>query len=304
MRVAIDALVPGLMILALVRLTGSVFAQAARQQRSRRVVATVTDPGQTRAGGPGRRVAARAGLERKLASAGLAIEVDRLGRFWWRAGFGATLGVLLVAGPGPAALLALASVGGPLVALHALAGRAEAGYDIVLAGALDAAARSVRSGASLAAAIGEAAPTVRGAVAADLQRVAVAVDRGAGFVDALESWARRRPRPAVRLAAGAIALAAETGGPPGRVLDEVATALRQRHQVEREAHALAAQARLSGVVVGVAPVAFALLAGAADPRNARAFTTPVGLLLLSVGLALDATGALWMHRISRSVSPW
>jgi tight adherence protein B len=175
----------------------------------------------------------------------------------------------------------------------------EAAYDASLVGALDALGRSVRSGGSLPQAVAEAATTVRGAVAADLAQVAAAIARGRAFSDALGDWRAARPRPAVQLTVGALALAATTGGPPARVIEDVATALRTRQQVAREAHALAAQARLSALVVGLAPIGFMGVMCVMDPRNARMlFGTAIGITCVVAGLTLDSIGALWMHRMS------
>nr|MBA2609187.1 type II secretion system F family protein [Actinomycetota bacterium] len=172
-----------------------------------------------------------------------------------------------------------------------------------LASALDALARGLRSGASLVAAVSEAGDAVRGAVAVDLQRVGASIERGQPLTAALGEWADRRQRASVRLAVGALVLAAESGGAPARVIEEVAGSLRTRLQVEGEARALAAQARLSAVVVGLAPIAFLGLTSITDRRNAEMlFGTPIGVMCLVIGLGLDAVGAAWMHRISESVA--
>ena len=272
MSPTLAAIVVGLLAAALVHAVASAIHAARSRVHARRFVDRL-------AGSPVRVLVHATGLAAaSLESAGVGIDVGTARRWWLRASVVALVVAGLVGGLGASAIAALAMAGAPWVVLRVMAGRAEAGYDSRLAAALDAAARSVRSGASLPIAVGEAALAVRGVVADDLHKVACLVDRGQRLVDALDVWSSRRPRASVRLAAGALALAVETGGPPGRVLDDVATALRQRHQVEREAHALAAQARLSALVVGVAPVAFTAIAGATDPAHPRMlFATPVGL---------------------------
>jgi tight adherence protein B len=222
---------------------------------------------------------------------------------WFRAAVvsGAVVGQLL-AGP-VLAVIVVAIIGSAPFGVAALwRSRQVAAFDATLATALDAMARGVRSGGSLAAAIGEAAPAVRGGVARDVRRVTSSVERGQPLRHALLDWSERRPRPSVRLAVGALVLAAESGGPPARVIEEVAGALRARLQVEGEARALAAQARLSALVVGLAPIGFVALTSATDSRNAHTlFATPVGVSCLVAGLFLDVVGAVWMHRISESV---
>lgn len=238
----------------------------------------------------------------RAASVELPVALEELWR-WWRIVLVVAAGLgWLVAGPVLAVLAALAVTGVPFVALSLLRSRATAAYDNNLVLALDAIARGVRSGGSLNQSIAEAASSVRGQVESDVRQVGVDVDRGRTLSAALEQWAVRRPRASVALAVGALALAAETGGPPARVIEEIGDALRQRLQVEAEARAMGAQARLSAVVVGLAPIGFALLASATDPKNAHVlFGTPLGLCCVVVGLGLDVVGAVWMQRISDSV---
>ncbi len=233
----------------------------------------------------------------------LPIEPALLWRCWigsvaFGFGFGA-----LIAGP-VLGLLGGATVAvAPLIASVMLRSRADAAYDTTLATALDAVGRSVRSGGSLPQAVSEASIGVRGPVGADLSRVATAIGRGRPFADAVRDWRDARDKPSVRLTVGALVLATQTGGPPARVIEDVASAIRSRQQVAREAHALAAQARLSALVVGVAPLGFMVITCLADPRNAHVlFGTPVGITCVLAGLGLDALGAMWMHRLSKSVA--
>jgi tight adherence protein B len=77
--------------------------------------------------------------------------------------------------------------------------------------------------------------------------------------------------------------------------------LRDQLGARAEAGALSAQARLSAVVVGVAPIAYVLFAAAADRRAASLLvTSSTGRVCLVAGLTLDALAVLWMRRIVRS----
>jgi tight adherence protein B len=226
-------------------------------------------------------------------------------RLWrWSLG-GLACGVLAglaLAGPVLAALAAATWLGAPHGWNAFVAARRDAAYDASLATALDAMARAVRGGGSLQAAVGEAANGVGGLVGSDLHRIAASVQRGVRFEAALTAWRTERDRASVHLAVGAIALAAQTGGPPARVIEDVAASLRMRMQIENEARSLGAQARLSAIVVGVAPIGFALVACAVDSRNASLmFGTPIGVACLILGLGFDVAGAVWMHRISQTV---
>jgi len=54
-------------------------------------------------------------------------------------------------------------------------------------------------------------------------------------------------------------------------------------------------------LVGVAPLAYLVFAAATDPHAASTLVaTSSGRVCLVLGVALDALGALWMRRITRS----
>jgi tight adherence protein B len=174
-------------------------------------------------------------------------------------------------------------------------------YEAALPVALEATARSLRGGAGLAGALADAArgaAPASAALASDLR--VLADDRSLGLASAANAWARRRSSPSTRLAATAVALAADLGGGAARAFDGVALTLRERAAAADEVRVLGTQARLSALLMGVAPVVFAFLAVATDPRVAGfLFGTPLGWACVVVGGGLDAIGALWMTRISR-----
>jgi len=80
----------------------------------------------------------------------------------------------------------------------------------------------------------------------------------------------------------------------------VAETLRGRLAVAAEVRALSSQARLSGLVIALAPLVFSALATATDARTADfLFRRPIGLACLVAGLGLDACAAAWMVRVCR-----
>jgi tight adherence protein B len=103
----------------------------------------------------------------------------------------------------------------------------------------------------------------------------------------------------VRLAVAALALSSELGGGAAKSLDAVAATLRDRNGLRREVRALSSQARASALVIGLAPIAFAVIAGSLDPRTTDFLLhDPVGVACLFVGIVLDGCGAAWMHRMA------
>ena len=237
---------------------------------------------------------------RALADAGFTRDPAVAWTAWLVAVGGAVVIGLAVGNP----TLGMVAVGALTVAaaagLHARRGRADADLERALPAALEAVARGLRSGASLNQALHEAAGVTGERLGAELRQVTAEAGHGAGLADALDRLAARRPLPGVRLAVAALGLGVETGGAQARAVDGVAVTMRERLAVAAEVQALSAQARVSALVIGLAPLGFGAFAAATDPRHAQFLLhTPLGLGFVTVGLALDGLGWLWMQRLTR-----
>ena len=179
--------------------------------------------------------------------------------------------------------------------------RRVAAYDRELPALLEALASHLRGGGSLGQAITAIGPLPRSrcALPAHWDRV-VALVPARGIDAALADWASAPDAGgSVALAAGALRLAAVTGGSPARAIDGVASTVRSRLAVADEVRALSSQARASAAVIALAPVAFGAFAGMTDRRVVEFFTSPAGAVVLVVGVGLDAFGAWWMSRLCR-----
>jgi tight adherence protein B len=176
--------------------------------------------------------------------------------------------------------------------------------DRQLPDALDRLGSALRAGEAIGPAIVGLASVSPEPLRSELGAAARAVALGAPVADALAGWAAaEHASPDVRLVAAALTIGAGTGGEVARAVDGVAATLRERHEVLAEAHALATQARASAAVLAAAPIAFALLVATVEPGIvAFLFTSPVGAACLTLGLALDVIGVLWMARITRSAA--
>jgi Flp pilus assembly protein TadB len=174
-------------------------------------------------------------------------------------------------------------------------GRTPRRIDAALPGLVDELVRSLQSGATLSGALVEAA-SVGGPLSEDLSSVADDLDSGAQIGVALGRWEERRPGTRVGQLGAAVGLALTTGGEPARLLGVVAESIRDELEVADEARALATQARASAAVVALAPVGFAVFVA---PVRAGGFLgSGAGILIMVVGLLLDALGLWWMWRLS------
>jgi tight adherence protein B len=103
----------------------------------------------------------------------------------------------------------------------------------------------------------------------------------------------------------AISIQHQVGGNLAEILDSIAFTIRERVRIQGEIRTLTAQQRLSGMIVGLLPVAlFAFLSivsptfiGALfDPKVTLA-DLPVGVILLGFGGFMMAIGFLAIRRI-------
>jgi tight adherence protein B len=215
----------------------------------------------------------------------------------------AALGVVatvLMTGPATAALLAAAGTAAALVARQRAAAVARRRRTGQIPPALDRLATAIRTGSSLPSALGEVGAVVAAPLGPELASLGRAASRGRPVVEVLDDWSARHDDPATRLAATSMVLATVVGSTPARAVDGVAATVRERLDLAAERRALATQARTSAFVLAVAPLAFAALLVAGDTAAAGFLLgEPAGWLCLTAGLALDATGAAWMARLTR-----
>lgn len=190
--------------------------------------------------------------------------------------------------------------GGPLW-LRSAGNRRTRALDAALPGALDAVTGELRAGGTVRTAIAVLAAR-DDVVGADLRRAQARLDLGAPLDAALAAWVQERPTSSVRAVAGALAVAGGMGGGSAPALEGLGRSLRDQHGAAAEARALSAQARLSAVVVGAAPVAFLAFETATDPGSVATLVgTPAGQVCLVAGIGLEAVAAVWMRHIVRTV---
>lgn len=159
-----------------------------------------------------------------------------------------------------------------------------------LAGWCDALARDARAGATLVAALRATDPPV----GSGLDEIRRRLDRGMPLQGALDIPTATSDEQAVLTVLSACA---HHGGPAAQPLDRVASMLRRRAADAAERTVHSAQARLSAVVMTVLPGAvLALLLVTSSPVR-TSVRTPLGSVVIAVGLGLNALGWWWMRRI-------
>ncbi len=216
---------------------------------------------------------------------------------WWGLGIGVIAWVTTLLAPALLVPVVMTALAAPLVGLRLRAQQADRAARAALPGVLDHVVAQLRAGGTVIDAV-QAGAVRPGPLQPDFARIEARIALGASLEDGLARWVVERPVTGVRSAAAALCMAATMGGSAATALDGVVRSLRDDDAAFGEARALSAQARVSAVVVGAAPLAYLAFATAADPASSRVLvSTGPGLVCLVVGLSLEGIAALWMRAL-------
>lgn len=169
-----------------------------------------------------------------------------------------------------------------------------------LAGSIE---RSLRAGASVRQALQCAATVVGGPIESEVVLLSRRVDAGLPLGEAMRRWAQESGSDEIGLLAAACELGAELGRGTAAALEGVAETLVHRRELAAEAHASAAQARASALLLALLPVAFAAGLAVVDRRSfLTLLLTPLGWCCVTVAATLDTVGFAWMRRQIRAAA--
>ena len=167
---------------------------------------------------------------------------------------------------------------------------------------LDAIARDVRSGFSLASSFVQCSDQQ-----SDdnhwSQPVAQQCLRGVVLADALIECALPTWTPEIRFASRTLAVASAGGAGVAPALEHSASVLREQQALMLDRDVQAAQAQLSTKVLTWLPIAVFAWIAITDPI-ARMFllTTPVGMCCVATGITLNVSGRKWMSHVVDNIS--
>lgn len=211
-----------------------------------------------------------------------------------------------------ASLLVAGIAMGPLIGGGGVAGVALTGYFVrrrrrsrlrhraseQIADAVSALSAGLRAGLSLPQAFAYARDEAEEPLRGELTSLVDGVDTGTPISEALVEWADAHDSEDARLIAGVLDLHRRSGGDLPIVLDGLAGTLRERRAAHREVRALTAQARLSGVILGMLPIGFfAFLLLTSRREMVDAIATPIGGTALGIGLGLEVLAFLWIRHL-------
>ncbi|HWO94359.1 MAG TPA: type II secretion system F family protein [Dehalococcoidia bacterium] len=121
---------------------------------------------------------------------------------------------------------------------------------------------------------------------------------GATVEEAFGNLGERVQSPDLDLVITAIVIQRQVGGNLAGILETTADTMRQRQRIRGEIKSLTAQGRLSGLIIGLLPVAVFLMLTFINPEYMEPLTTTnTGRLVLGLGVGLEAMGFFVIRRI-------
>jgi tight adherence protein B len=167
-----------------------------------------------------------------------------------------------------------------------------------IADAVGALSAGLRAGLSLSQAFAYARDEADEPLRSDLATLVDRIEVGTPVGEALSGWADAQGSEDVLLIVGVLDLHRRSGGDLPTVLDSLAGTLRERRAAFREVRALTAQARLSGVILGMLPIGFfGFLLLTSRREMLHAIGTPLGGTALGIGLGLELLAFLWIRHL-------
>ena len=121
---------------------------------------------------------------------------------------------------------------------------------------------------------------------------------GLDMKHAVKMMAERVDSIEARLFATALILQRETGGNLAEILDGTAAVIRDRFRILRDVRTMTAQARLSGGILMLLPVAMACVVWVLAPDYLKSMAEdPAGKYLMPTAVVMQIVGFLIMRRI-------
>ncbi|MCZ7531198.1 MAG: type II secretion system F family protein [Acidimicrobiia bacterium] len=159
-------------------------------------------------------------------------------------------------------------------------------------------AGSLRAGFSFQQGLEAVAGDATGPMGEELRRVFNEVQLGRTLEDALEDSAERMESDDLRWTVLAVRIQREAGGNLAELLDTVAETMSQRERLRAEIRTLTAEGRMSGIVLGIFPFAFAGILVVISPGYLDAlFEEPAGIAAMIAASIAAVFGFVWLRKI-------
>ena len=160
-------------------------------------------------------------------------------------------------------------------------------------------ANGMRAGYSFPQALTSVSTSSKPPIGVELARAAREIQLGLPMEEVLGRLVERNPSEDLDLMIAAVQLQRLVGGNLAEILDTIGSTIRERVRLKDKIRALTAEARISGIIIGILPIGLALALFFIAPDYFRPMTTELpGQIMLGVGLLIEIIGFFLINRIT------
>ncbi len=164
--------------------------------------------------------------------------------------------------------------------------------------ALTMIANALKAGFGLMQALSVASEQLSHPISTEFGRTIHEMNIGSSAEEALQALSERCGSYDLDIVVTAILVQRTVGGNLGEILDTVADTMRERIRIKGEIQTLTAQQKLTGIVLGLIPLACGVLFQLMSPGYITPlFTTFMGKMMLVTAVVLESVGILIIQRI-------
>jgi tight adherence protein B len=202
-------------------------------------------------------------------------------------------------GTSPLFLLGAALGAGPIVLAHRRKVQRIKRFERLFPDALDILTGALRAGMALSGAVQIVSEECADPVSREFTLLFEETRLGIAMDHALRNLAERVDSKELHLFVIAVLLQRETGGNLTEILEQTAEVIRDRLRILGDVRALTGQARLSGMILSILPIALCLFIMATAPGYMTTMIQePVGRSMLVTAAVLQVVGFFIMRRIA------
>ena len=171
-------------------------------------------------------------------------------------------------------------------------------FESQLSDALMIASNCLKSGLTFNQAMDTISNECEEPIKSEFKRTVNEITFGSSQDEALESMAERVKSEDFNLVVSAVSVQRQTGGNLSEILDTIAGTIRERYKIKGEIKTMTGQGRISGIIIGVLPIALLLVMSLINKDLIMTlFTTMIGKILLVISICLETIGAIIINKI-------
>jgi tight adherence protein B len=164
--------------------------------------------------------------------------------------------------------------------------------------ALELIARSLKAGHAFTSGLKLAADEFDDPIGPELSEAIDEINFGTAVPDALRNLSQRIDCPEIKFFTVAVNLQREAGGNLAEILESLAYMLRENFKFEGKVRVLAADGRMSAIILSVLPILLGMYIHLANPKYiAKLFVEPIGHKMLLFGGIMLVIGIITMKKM-------